>query len=208
MDWKTLASNTVWALSTLLSSWAWPIALLLCVLAFHGSIARILKRVAEHPFKATVGGVALEFAEIMAEVTRSPIRDALAPAAFRAAGLDVVSQQIHQVAQVSPRAAILDAFAHLESALRQAAGRRPEPGRPASVLPLYALLERVKGKPLMGAELLVIDKLARLRNSIAHSTETPLSAALVHEYIDTCLTIADKLLMDGMDNRLLEGSDA
>ena len=95
------------------------------------------------------------------------------------------------LAEVSPSAAVLDAWLDVERALRAAASRHGIPLSPATLSSLArALAERGVLDP---ATMSIFDSLRKLRNNVAHAPEMAITLIQAKEFRDLALRLATKL---------------
>jgi hypothetical protein len=122
--------------ASLIGSLAWPIVVLVAVVLFRGSIRSALTGQIKR-WRAGPSGLEVEYWELTADSARHqlPLGADWQAAESLGGGL---SGELAPVAEVSPRAAVLEAFARIEQELRRA----------TEGLETAELLERMGGRQL------------------------------------------------------------
>jgi hypothetical protein len=171
-------------IASLVSSLAWPAAVFAIALLFRKQLADLLAGPLRR-LKAGPGGVELEFERILPKVQAQVA--AAEPGEKRP--IEPSSDELAEVAQRSPAAAVLGAYARLEAELR--AGLVKAGNQQADKLAgrhlVHAALERglISEQTAEG-----IEGVALLRNLSAHGREGDLSVERALDYI----TLVDALL--------------
>jgi len=172
---------------------AWPITIIIILLVFKKQLSRIILRLSKLRYK----DVELEFskdlegAESIAKQLKLPkpaeVKRIKAPPT-----VTPVYDRLLQVAEISPRAAVTEAWMIIETATTEAAKAqgiktiRAITGR-------EVILELAKKARLEGGTIELYDYLRRMRNNAAHSLEFEISYEDVIRYIDLALSLAHRL---------------
>lgn len=159
----------------------WPVTVLVLAFGFRRHLDGLLGRLDS----LRVGKVELKLGERLEEAKEKSDRAQLPPAAISKAKVvddSTATAVAERLADVSPRAAILESWAHLESGLRraqEATGLTPQ--RHVSALALDLWVEGVATEAAFGA----IQDLRMIRNEAAHNPRFKATAAEAIEYADT-----------------------
>lgn len=174
--------------ASIVHSLAWPVGAGLIVVILHNPIGAAMQRLS----RARVGPVEAEFAQELAEVrkriTSAPEVSNEPPAASSVPMLSL-PEELERLAEVSPRAAVLEAFARIEERLRElltTAGVEVKTGLSG---PTLARLAHQHGL-ITSQSLDAVEGLAVLRNLAAHSREDDIPAERARDY----LALADAML--------------
>jgi hypothetical protein len=173
--------------ASLVGSLAWPSAVVVVVAVLRRPIGAALGRLS----KAKVGPVEAEFDLELAEVRREL---AQAPEVARHGGEPVVPmlslpEELTRLAEVSPRAAVLEAFARIESRLDQlltGAGVASTGAQGGVALARLAHRHQLISDQSLNA----VEGLAVMRNLAAHSPVDDISVERARDY----LALADAML--------------
>jgi hypothetical protein len=177
--------------ASLVHSLAWPAGVVVAVVVLRRPIAVALGRGVR---RARVGPVEVEFDQELAEV-RKELQRAPELAQGEPAGATVVPPSVSlpaeltRLAAVSPRSAVLEAFARIEARLREllvGAGMQVQPGQSGVALARLAYRHRLVSDETLNA----IEGLAVLRNLAAHTATDEISAERALDY----LALADAML--------------
>jgi hypothetical protein len=172
---------------------AWPITIIVIVLVFKGQLGRIILSLSKLRFKdiEVEFGKELKDAESIAKELRLP-----KPAEVRRVKepltITPVYDRLRQVAEISPRAAVTEAWMIVEAATTEAARAqgikaiRARTGREA----IHDLAEKTR---LQEGTIELYDYLRRMRNNAAHSFEFEINYKDVIRYIDLALSLAHRL---------------
>jgi hypothetical protein len=172
--------------ASLIHSLAWPAAVTAVVIVLRRPISTALGR-GVHRVRA--GPVEVEFdqelAEVREELRRSPELAAATPPVLPVS----LREELARVAEVSPRAAVLEAFSRIEARLVQVLDNaRAEPSQAVGG---RALARRAHAHGLISDETLAaIDGLSVLRNLAAHSPADEIGVDRARDY----LALADAVL--------------
>jgi hypothetical protein len=171
-------------IASLVSSLAWPVAVVVMVLLFREQLAKLLSGPLKR-LKAGPSGLELEFDRIISEVQAQvePVPDLEPPS-------ESVISELGTIAHISPAAAVMDGYARIEEALRErlrdAGDPRGSERRSAVALARFALEKELitpeTAEAVRGA--------ANLRNLTAHGAAADVSEDRAREY----LSLVDAIL--------------
>jgi hypothetical protein len=171
-------------ISAILSALAWPVAIVLIVIVLRRPLRHLLSRL--ETLKGP--GVEATFQRQLEEAKE----EAVAAAASLPAGQrrDANQQErleysdLLQLADLSPRAAILDAWLRLEFALTEAAKKADVPLTQRGGI--LGLIEELEKRGVIAPELRSpLRRLRNLRNVAVHTMDFDISKDSVIDYIDT-----------------------
>jgi hypothetical protein len=184
VDWLTFVA-------TIIGSLAWPVATLVLVLALRKQIVELLP----HVRKLKAGPVEAEFERevkaIEAEVEVSVPR--LEPTV-----VETPSDRLYKLAQVSPRAAILEAWQGIEFTARRAILQHAGSPIPDVSSPLRVAKELARLKLLSPEDLALFHDLRGLRNQATHAPDFSPSFDAVSRYLQ---------LSAGLERRLSQQAE-
>lgn len=174
-------------IASLVRSLAWPLSAVAIVVVLRKPISAALQRMS----KARVGPLEAEFdqelAEVRKELRRAPEvagKEADPPTAMLS-----LPDELTRLAESSPRAAVLEAFARIESRLRELLVDAGVETRQAMSGVALARLAFQQG--LVSAETLnAVEGLAVMRNLAAHNPTDDISVERARDY----LVLADAML--------------
>lgn len=182
MDWLTFISKVIEAL-------AWPgtvLAVLLVVRKELPAIARSLRRL---KYK----DVELEFGET-AKAVATEIKEAVPPSR---AGILLPGQskpeaetRLEAIAELAPRAAILEAWLLVEAAAADVIQKKGLGGVSMYPGPLRLRESLQRGNILNNRQVSVFEELRRLRNEAVHVPDAQFTKAAVASYIEAALAMA------------------
>jgi hypothetical protein len=157
MDWLTFTAAVIRAV-------AWPLTALIIILVLRRPLLNLLPLLQQ----LRVKGIELEFGRRV-EVLAADAAEL--PAAGGAAGaLPPVRPPVAQLAEVSPRAAVLESWLEVRAAAVDALRRRGVPYRSRDVESPLGLRRALEGAGILDAPTLgVFDELRNLRNAAAHA---------------------------------------
>lgn len=162
--------------ASLVGSLAWPVVVFAVAVLFRRQIATLLVR----PFSSLKAGPVevvwdREIAEVEAEIGDSGL-----PGAPRIDGAPS-SEQLAEVARIAPAAAVVQAFARVETQLRQLlVDADLDPGRGSAM----QLARRAQEAGLVQPETVrAIEGIAVLRNLAAHGHDTELDESRALDYL-------------------------
>ncbi|MBW3587898.1 MAG: hypothetical protein KY429_00570 [Actinobacteria bacterium] len=184
MDWLEF-------IASLVESLAWPIVVVLILILFRNPVTDLIPLVRRIKYK----DLELEFERTLAEATQKAQREQLPiTRPSLAERYDENLTRLVWVAEVSPRAAILEAWLEVEASAAEAAvrfGLRLEPRDRPSPLRLGSLLA---GAGVFSQGLLdVYNELRDLRNKAVHAVDISLSPAVVRDYVSLALSLVEYL---------------
>lgn len=156
MDWLEFVASLVQSL-------AWPTAVVIVVLILRAPLARALSGPVKR-WKAGPSGVEIEYWEQTLEAARAE----LAQATPEVAALPGVDDELARLVEVSPRAAVMEAFARIERELRGLV--RDEAGADRVGGMQLARLARARER-INDETLKAIEGMAVLRNLAAHGPD-------------------------------------
>jgi hypothetical protein len=193
MDWLTFIAEIIKGL-------AWPAVVLTLLLVLRRPIADLLPLVRKLRYKEFEAqfGARLEEVETLKAETAPALPEPAAPAqpgeppgAFRRPSTDVLSLAL-QLAEKSPRAAILEAWLGVESAAKSAVKRLGLVAiTPRSLLDVIRTLD--KSNALDAAQIAMLHELRSLRNDAAHSAEVALSTETAIRYVALAESLKEHL---------------
>lgn len=163
-------------IAALVQALAWPVAVLLIVLIFRKKITELLS---ERMTRFKAGPLEVEWARQISE-TQAELEEAGATPPVTS---DLMDPTMRDLAQRSPSAAIVEAFAQIESALRRVAKSwlpEEDTDRPGG-LRLARLLERRGALPEETVR--AVEGLTVLRNLSAHGRAGDLTVERAVEYL-------------------------
>ena len=186
---------------------AWPVTVFVLVIIFRGEVSKILDRITSLKYKDFEANFEKQLRE--AEQQAEHIRSERAPAELgttdRLTSPQVtVHDQLLRIAEVSPRAAITEAWREVESAATNAAetaGLEAPRRMPINHLVRELIRERI----FSDTALPLFDRLRRLRNEAAHAPEFIIDQGEVERYVDLALRLANDLFHAGNALALVRG---
>lgn len=183
-------------IASLVKSTAWPIVVLIAVALMRRPLLELLGKVQE----VTYGGVKASFDKQIAEVVKETSSER--PAAGISAGID---SSLVELSEISPRAAVLEAWIKIEAIIRAAVSKNDQSAdklHGASLIRRAAELELISGKltdSLMGS--------LQLRNLAAHVSGHELDAKRAKEFL-VLAEVNEFLLRQELTNKNSTGNDA
>lgn len=168
--------------SSLVSSLAWPVAVVILVLFFRGPIGRMVERL---PKRLKAGPVEVEWPEIAAEAR---VALATAPEGKAAAPGASLTERLADMAEKEPAAAIMAAWSKVERALRDRMGGIGA-RQPSVAGMMLARMAHERGE-ISDATLQALEGLSILRNLAAHGRTEGVDREKALDY----LTLADATL--------------
>jgi len=185
MDWLTFISKIVDAL-------AWPgtlVALLLIIRKELPAIARSLRKL---KFK----DIELEFGEA-AKAVASEAKDAVPPSnpSVLLAGLpkEEMALKLSSIAELAPRAAILEAWLQVEAAAVDVVRKRTGTGLTSMPGPMRLRDSLVRVEVLNSRQVAIFENLRTLRNEAVHFPDAQFTKESVASYIEAALAMATYL---------------
>jgi hypothetical protein len=180
-------------IASVVGSVAWPAAAVMVVFVFRESIAKLLPELHKLKYKDMELEFGKRIAEVKQELEDRPKPKELPEHAKGEAPPEPggTTAYYRSLAEVSPRAAILEAWLGFELVANSAI-KRLQPGprlRMASMSQLFEVL--AEAELLTRTEVDALTRLRGLRNQVVHGPEPDLSIELVAEYASLVQTIAD-----------------
>lgn len=172
-------------IASLIESLAWPVTLFLILFLFRKQVAGLLPLLRRLRYK----DFELAFEKQVEEAQAKADREHLPQARELEDELD----SLVEIAFVSPRAAILEAWLKVEAAAAEAVSRHGLELRGRERTPLQL------GEALNRAEVIdrgildVYEQLRDLRNKAVHGPEVTFSPSVVRDYISLALSLVDHL---------------
>ena len=177
MDWLTFAAGAIRDL-------AWPLTALVIVLVLKRPLRDLIPAIKklrykhlEIEFNESVRRLSSRFQRVVAVVPKPPEQQH-------------VRGRLRQLADISPRAAILESWLHLEAAATEAIEKLKLTSSDKTTLPPMRIGKLLSGSVLNADEAAIFNELRSLRNAAVHIRETHLSPAQVEEYIEVALGLA------------------
>ena len=179
-------------IASLVQSLAWPCVVLGVLLLVRKELPDILRSLRKLKFK----DVELEFGEAaraLAEETRRAVPPATGEAVLLGQTQDSIANRLDAIAEISPRAAILEAWLHVEATaanfirLKTAAPSSSTPG------PLRLLEGLRRAGILTPPQEAAFEQLRHLRNEAVHAPEAEFTPMAVSNYIQSALAMANYL---------------
>lgn len=166
-------------IASIIESLAWPLAIIFIAFLFRHSLAKLIPSLTSFKY----GNLEFEFNDQLKEVKRmlsesEPQHVSTAP---KQASLPN-SKYFRSLAEVSPRAAILEAWMDFEQTANTAMNKMQpgQEGRSATMPQLFNKLE--EENLLTASEVGALTKLRALRNQVVHGPEPDLSMDTVNDY--------------------------
>ncbi|MBL1147699.1 MAG: hypothetical protein HND56_12655 [Pseudomonadota bacterium] len=177
MDWKTFFSEII-------NSIAWPFTIFSTVYLFRNEFSQILSRIKKLKHKDTE----VEFREGIEQLEK--VSGKLSPPSEKNP-LRKQYETLISLAEISPRAAVIEAFRILELSISEAilASEGIEEAKSLS----HVLLLRNKGDFLDEESDIQFNYLRKLRNTAVHLDDFDLEGMPIELYIDIALGLADKV---------------
>ena len=158
---------------------AWPLSAILIVILLKEPLAALLKQMKTLKYK----DVEIDFGEKIDSVTQEASKELPEVPATT----EVEDEKIKELAQLSPRGAVLEAWINVESAFKEAAQRHGfiddkinpfQPGKFSSIIYQFQVSEHI-GKGTIE----IFQKLNRLRNEAVHLEEFSFDSKAAVEFI-------------------------
>ena len=169
-------------IASLVSSLAWPVAVVVLLLAFKAPIARMVERL---PKRVKAGPLEVEWPEV---ATEARVALATSPEVKTAASPGSLTERFAKMAEDEPDAAIMTAWAEVEKALRERMGGLGI-RQPSIAGMMLARLAHERGE-ISDSTLRAIEGLSVLRNLAAHGRGGEVDREKALDY----LTLADATL--------------
>jgi hypothetical protein len=182
MDWLTFIAKIVEAL-------AWPGVFLAVLLVIRKELPAIARSLRKLKFK----GVELEFGEA-AKAVASGAKEAVPPSRphARIAGQpkDELASRLASIAELAPRAAILEAWLQVEAAAVDVIRKRTAASLSSLPGPMRLRDSLVRAEVLNSKQVEVFENLRVLRNEAVHYPDAQFTKESVANYIDAALAMA------------------
>ncbi len=178
-------------IAELSKAFAWPVFVLILVLLLRNPIRNLIPLITRLKYK----DFELEFGRRVEEVN-AEVAGELPEEEPPDATLGEASQKIFKLAEISPRAAVLEAWRVLENeailTVREEV-RRQQGHEPAIILPHIALRHLERSERIDRQTSALIRELRLLRNEAAHAPEFALGSDSAIEYASVAHRLAQKL---------------
>lgn len=177
-------------ISKIVESLAWPTIVAGVLVYFRKdfpSIGRSLKKLKVKDLEVEFGNAVRELAVETERAVSQSIDERIA------AGSDedsAIAKRLFSIADVSPRAAILEAWLVVEAAAASALTKAGSPAIRPEAGPLKIQVGLRQGGILTPPQEVAFDHLRRIRNQALHLSDVDLSPAAVGSYIRSALAIA------------------
>jgi hypothetical protein len=185
MDWLTFISKVVEAV-------AWPGACLAVLLVIRKELPAIARSLRKLKFK----DMELEFGEA-AKAVATEAKDAVPPSKpdvqLSGKPKDEMTSRLEAIAEIAPRAAILEAWLQVEAAAADVVRKRGQVGITSTPGPLRLRDGLQKAGLLSARQVAVFEDLRRLRNEAVHVPEAQFTKASVASYIEASISMASYL---------------
>jgi hypothetical protein len=180
-------------LSATIGQLIWPVLVVIVVLLLKEPIKQLLASPRLKRVKVGPGGLEAEFNEELQQVEREleggPPPAIEAPKRVEVAATDF-KDEMERLAEVAPRAVVLESFVRLESLLRNSIDT-PDHERGPRFLPIRTLGRVAVDQGLLTTrEASVLDELAYLRNRVAHEPEEQISQEAAIRYAEAVSEVA------------------
>ena len=178
-----------------LETLAWPVTVIIIVVIFRKQIGRAILTVSKLKYK----DLELEFDKRLQDAEREATQIQLSPPQNNRDIKELLTSaspydRLFQLADISPRSAIIEAWLIVESITKDVAkklgitAREPRVGR-------ELIRELVKDNKLREGTTAIYDNLRTMRNSAAHALEFEISAEDAKRYVDLAISLAHRLRM-------------
>lgn len=179
----------------LIEALAWPITTLILVFSFHRQLSKLILRLSSFKYKDIEAIFEAGLQEIESEVpnliTDKPKIESSTLLSLPSANISVFDN-LANLAEISPRAAVTEAWRHVEQTARGAASAAGIES--SNMFPVRDVVqELVKENIFSKQSIHVFGKLKRLRNKAAHAPEFALDKNEAEKYIELALTLSENL---------------
>lgn len=166
---------------------SWPVVVLIIAIIFRKPIIQIIESLSYIRYKDFEAYFRRELSEIESKaqsVVLPSISDQIKQVEFN---------DLYQLASISPRASIMEAWIKIEKEILDAA-RRLSINIPYGKIPLTQIIESLISKNVINKDFEIIyHKLRDLRNKAAHASDFELDYAEAERYIKLAFRIVQKL---------------
>lgn len=181
MDTKTFIVEMTKAL-------AWPLAVMLAVLALRKSVVRLLPYLTTFKYDK----FEVQFAKEVASVEKQA--QAALPPVPKKSGHEAVREQLMNLAMSSPEAAIVEVWRYLEVQLLESAMRNNLDIAPAvRTMPMVLAALMYKEGVITEPQHMLIRRLRELRNEVTHSRTGIVDIERATSYIESAFRLAASL---------------
>jgi len=186
MDWLTFLSKVLEAL-------AWPTTVLVVIFLVRKELPSIARSLRRFKYK----DVEFEFGE-SAKVVADEVKEALPPSEevpiFPAQSQMDARARLDVIADLAPRAAILESWLLVEAAAVDVIRKKKIMNEPRRYPPPQRLRESLeRAEALNNRQLYVFESLRRLRNEAVHVADAEFTKEAVNNYIEAALLMATHL---------------
>jgi hypothetical protein len=181
MDTRTFIVEIIKAL-------AWPLAVVIAVLAFRKSILRLLPHLTTFKYDK----FEVQFAKEVAAVEREA--QAALPPVPQTSRHEAVREQLMSLAMSSPESAIIETWRYLETQFIEAANRHKLDIAPAvRTMPMVIAALLYKDDVITEAQQALIRRLRDLRNEVTHTRPGMVDIERATSYIESAIRLAASL---------------
>jgi len=182
LDWLTFIAE-------LIKTLAWPLTVLAILILLRKPLVGLIPLLQRIKYK----DFELEFGRQVREV-RAEANEELPPPQKPKAMIPQAPDPILELARVSPRAAVTEAWRQVEAAALDAAQRNNVPLKyREAVSPVRVIRALEKAEVVDPAPMAIFHDLRALRNQAAHAPEFALSTEAVIEYVDLARRLIEYL---------------
>jgi hypothetical protein len=172
--------NTLAFIAALVKALAWPVAAIVIAVIFHRQISALLGRIR----KGKIGPAEFDFEQEVQELAEQ------APAQLQA---EQVGSPTITLATTNPRAAILEAWLSVESAIQRLTHSRHLPAPSPARSPLSNMRAVERSGLLQAEDVALFNDLRALRNRATHDVEFSPSAESVIKYVQLARGLAARV---------------
>jgi hypothetical protein len=177
--------DTTEFLIELLDKLAWPVSIIILVLILRKEFAGLLENLRSLKYK----DLSLEFGQRLKDA-KEEAEKANLPDISKGLTMDKV-EYYEELAQISPRAVVVEAWLQIESLLERAFSKQEVRYRPALIMQYAGELLRSAG--LTSEEVSLFNDLRRMRNEVVHRENATLSPRVAIEYAHLAMRFVNVL---------------
>ena len=184
MDWLTFISNIV-------ASLVWPATVIALVVLLKDQLPRIISSIRKVKYK----GVELEFGDAIKAVANE-VANSVPQSQSNVIGersKDEINSRLLSIAELAPRAAILEAWIQVEAAAADLISKKNLSSRKGYVGPSRLRDDLQKANILNSKQLTIFEQLRHLRNEAVHVHDADFTDDSVKNYIESSVKIATYL---------------
>jgi len=174
---------------------AWPVTILILAFGFHRQISKLLLRLSSFKYKGFEARFDEELKKIKSDVTKVFVDktkiESSKPKSLPS-GKPSVFDHFSDLAEISPRAAVTEAYRHVEITAKGAASTAGI-DLPKKFPVRQLVKELVKERLFSENSIPVFEKLRKLRNVAAHAPEFGLDKYNAEKYIEVALISSESL---------------